>query len=140
MLSVAPPTPRLMNISAPAIDIGTDTRMISGSRKLSNCAASARKMMISAKPRVTDEAAGFLHDTAATRRRNRRYSRAAASCVGKLLQIIRARRPGPRRHHDARDGRGIELLEMVDRFRHGLGLDVRDGRQRAPDRRWRVRM
>ena len=39
-----------MKISAPAIDIGTETRMISGSRKLSNRAASDRKMMISAKP------------------------------------------------------------------------------------------
>ena len=40
--------PRLTKISAPAIDIGTDTRMISGSRKLSNRAASDRKMMGSA--------------------------------------------------------------------------------------------
>ena len=43
----------LMKSSAPAIDIGTETRMISGSRKLSNSAASDRKMMISAKPKVT---------------------------------------------------------------------------------------
>jgi hypothetical protein len=47
-----PPKPRLTKISAPAIDIGTDTRIITGSRKLSNNAASARKMMISAKPNV----------------------------------------------------------------------------------------
>ena len=35
------------------IDIGTDTRMMIGSRKLSNSAASARKITISAKPKVT---------------------------------------------------------------------------------------
>ena len=49
---MAPPIPTLTNINAPAIDIGTETRMITGSRKLSNKAASARKMMISAKPNV----------------------------------------------------------------------------------------
>ena len=52
MFMVAPPTPTLMNASAPAIDIGTETRMISGSRKLLNCAASARKMMISASANI----------------------------------------------------------------------------------------
>ena len=52
MLSVAPPRPRLMNSSAPAIDIGMETRMTSGSRKLSNSAARHRKMMISASAKV----------------------------------------------------------------------------------------
>jgi len=33
MLRVAPPTPTLMKIIAPAMDIGTDTNMISGIAK-----------------------------------------------------------------------------------------------------------
>ena len=56
MLMEAPITPMVdrtrMKTSAPAIDIGTENRMISGSRKLSNSAASDRKMMIRAKPKV----------------------------------------------------------------------------------------
>ena len=39
-------------MSAPQIDIGTLTRMTSGSRRLSNWAASTRKIMISAKTKV----------------------------------------------------------------------------------------
>jgi len=38
--------------SAPNIDIGTLTRMTSGSRRLSNCAASTRKITINAKMKV----------------------------------------------------------------------------------------
>ena len=41
-----------LKTNAPAIDMGTDTRMIKGSRKLSNKAASARKMITSAKMKV----------------------------------------------------------------------------------------
>ena len=51
MLIVA--TPKNSGISAPQIDIGTLTRITSGSRRLSNCAASTRKIMISAKKNVT---------------------------------------------------------------------------------------
>ena len=108
----------LMKISAPAIDIGTDTRMISGSRKLSNSAASDRKMMISAKPKVPHEAAGFLHelprqpaviDRVALRQRPRRR--------GPVRYVHRGAQRDARRRH-ALDRRGIQLLEMVDRFRH----------------------
>jgi len=35
------------------MDIGTETRMMKGSRKLSKSAASDRKMMMRAKPKVT---------------------------------------------------------------------------------------
>jgi len=42
-----------MNSSAPNRAMGTDTRITAGSRKLSNCAASARYTMISAKNIVT---------------------------------------------------------------------------------------
>ena len=52
-MRLAPPTPKAMKISAPQIDIGTLIRMVSGSRKLSNRAASVRKIMISAKKKVT---------------------------------------------------------------------------------------
>ena len=45
--------PKNSGIIAPQIDIGTLTRMTSGSRRLSNRAASTRKMMISAKTKVT---------------------------------------------------------------------------------------
>jgi hypothetical protein len=42
-----------MNIIAPQIDMGTLTSTMNGSRKLSNSAARARKMIISAKKNVT---------------------------------------------------------------------------------------
>ena len=50
--------PMVIKASAPAMDMGTDTRMISGSRQLSNWAASTRyitrmdrkKVIISALP------------------------------------------------------------------------------------------
>ena len=45
--------PRNSGKRAPNIDIGTLTRITSGSRRLSNCAASTRKMTISAKTKVT---------------------------------------------------------------------------------------
>ncbi len=45
-------TPTLTKISAPGYDIGAETRMMTGSRKLSTRAAKARKMMISANPDV----------------------------------------------------------------------------------------
>ena len=45
-------TPKNSGISAPTIAIGTLIMITSGSRRLSNCAASTRKMMISAKPKV----------------------------------------------------------------------------------------
>jgi hypothetical protein len=50
MLMVA--TPKNNGINAPTIAMGTLIMMTSGSRKLSNCAASTRKMMTSAKPKV----------------------------------------------------------------------------------------
>lgn len=53
MFDEAPPTPRLTKISAPAIDIGTETRMMHGSRKLSNKAARQRKTMTMANPNVS---------------------------------------------------------------------------------------
>ena len=45
--------PKNSGISAPQIDSGTLTRITSGSRRLSNCAASTRKITISAKTKVT---------------------------------------------------------------------------------------
>ena len=44
--------PKNSGIKAPTIAIGTLIMITSGSRRLSNCAASTRKMMISAKPKV----------------------------------------------------------------------------------------
>ncbi|MDT4868401.1 hypothetical protein FQZ97_1033630 [compost metagenome] len=44
--------PRNSGISAPQIDSGTVTRITSGSRKLSNCAASTRKISARARPKV----------------------------------------------------------------------------------------
>ncbi|MNT70545.1 hypothetical protein D3C72_2089490 [compost metagenome] len=49
-------TPRNSGSSAPQIDNGTVTRITSGSRKLSNCAASTRKMIANARPKVTHSA------------------------------------------------------------------------------------
>ena len=46
------PKPSIINTIAPAIDIGTETRTIKGSRKLSNKAARARKTIINANPKV----------------------------------------------------------------------------------------
>lgn len=51
MLSVA--TPKNSGSMAPEIAIGTLIMITAGSRRLSNCAASTRKMMIRAKPKVT---------------------------------------------------------------------------------------
>src|ERR1700693_4741642 len=51
MLSEA--NPMVMNITAPNRAKGTDMRITIGSRKLSNCAASARNTMMIAKPKVT---------------------------------------------------------------------------------------
>ncbi|MNV52182.1 hypothetical protein D3C71_1442620 [compost metagenome] len=48
--------PRNSGINAPQIDRGTVTRITSGSRKLSNWAASTRKMIASAKAKVTHRA------------------------------------------------------------------------------------
>ncbi|MNJ74145.1 hypothetical protein D3C77_710350 [compost metagenome] len=48
--------PRNSGINAPQIDSGTVTRITSGSRKLSNCAASTRKMIARARPKVTHRA------------------------------------------------------------------------------------
>ncbi len=45
--------PRKMKITAPNSAIGTETRMTIGSRKLSNCAASARNTMMTANANVT---------------------------------------------------------------------------------------
>ena len=45
--------PKNNGISAPTIAMGTLIMITSGSRKLSNCAASTRKMMMIAKPNVT---------------------------------------------------------------------------------------
>ncbi|MCY1466485.1 hypothetical protein D9M71_848110 [compost metagenome] len=48
--------PRNSGINAPQIDRGTVTRITSGSRKLSNWAASTRKMIASARAKVTHRA------------------------------------------------------------------------------------
>ncbi|MNC72903.1 hypothetical protein D3C76_1712620 [compost metagenome] len=48
--------PRNSGINAPQMDRGTVTRITSGSRKLSNCAANTRKMIASAKAKVTHRA------------------------------------------------------------------------------------
>src|SRR5437588_8202733 len=61
MLSVVPgtcihrnwPLMTKSGMSAPQIDIGTETRMTKGSRRLSNCAASTRKITMMAKTKVT---------------------------------------------------------------------------------------
>ncbi|MCY1305207.1 hypothetical protein D9M70_550010 [compost metagenome] len=45
-------TPRNSGTSAPQIDSGTVTRITSGSRKLSNCAARTRKMIARARAKV----------------------------------------------------------------------------------------
>ena len=46
-------SPKNSGINAPQSDIGTLTRITSGSRRLSNCAASTRKITISANTKVT---------------------------------------------------------------------------------------
>ena len=52
-----------MKINAPQIDRGTLIRMMMGSRKLSNCAARTRKMMIKAKKKVImGTVEGDIHD------------------------------------------------------------------------------
>jgi hypothetical protein len=54
MLIVA--SPMNSGNSAPHTDIGTLTRITSGSRRLSNCAASTRKITIRANAKVTTSA------------------------------------------------------------------------------------
>jgi hypothetical protein len=50
MLMVA--SPALSGMSAPKIEVGKATRIMNGSRKLSYCAASTRKITMSAKMKV----------------------------------------------------------------------------------------
>ena len=95
--------------------------MITGSRKLSNSAASARKIMISAKPNVAMKptSPGRI---AGSSRRNRPYS-PRQRARGEVLQEFQRVALRHARRGDAHDLGAVELLKVIERFRHRLGDD-----------------
>ena len=127
MLSVA--RPRLMKISAPNSAIGTDTRITIGSRKLSNCAASARNTMMTANSSVTTkppDSCTNWRDCPSSRPGSRSARPRRSSWRMKSSTCF----SDTRRREHADDRRRVELLEVVDALGHRLGLLLRDGRGR----------
>src|SRR5437764_1340755 len=122
---------------APNIDNGTLTRITSGSRRLSNCAASTRKMTISAKKKVSTS---WLP--------SRTYCRASAEseAVDVVLAGQERQRIADRLHRDAevvglvavdidRDGRLVEgEVAVGDHEQSAFARSVLDLLHRLKDR------
>ena len=84
--------------------------------------------MISAKPKVSDEAASIPACTGATSRRSRPCSPGGSVLAARFLQEVQRVGLRDAGRRNALDRRAVELLEMVERLRHRLGGDVRDRR------------